>query len=426
MPPLLASGLRALTAAVVLAAVLAMRGGLDRLRLTRAAARRLRTAGSAASRARPGPRDHRRGRRCSLRPDRAPDRRRPPLGRLLPHAGGRPARRPDSRRCAGGLRRCCPPHRRQRHRRRRPHVDLADGDRCQRGVGIRILAPPSLQLPRDPFVVVVYEMLVGGAVLTAVGLGRGEHFDPVAYSARSWAAWTFLVLVGSVLAFSAYAWLLQTTAVSVVVTYAYVSPVVAVFLGWLVLSEPVTLGDAPRCRHRGQRGRVGGGRRTSALPRARRGSPSRSADDRADRTGARAQRLPAPPRRGGRPPARGDRHRRGLWHRRADRRGGRPRGSGRSHRHRPLGVISGDRTRPGAGRPDQRVLRRRRRPDPPAGHRPGRRDHQPLRPDVLRRADRRLRQPRALAASRRPTRGAGVAAAGTQPLDPRDQPRAHR
>jgi drug/metabolite transporter (DMT)-like permease len=99
---------------------------------------------------------------------------------------------------------------------------------------------PHLHLPRDPFVVVVYEMLVGGAVLTIVGLGRGEHFSPAAYTARSWAAWTFLVLVGSILAFSAYAWLLQTTAVSVVVTYAYVSPVVAVFLGWLVLSEPVT------------------------------------------------------------------------------------------------------------------------------------------------------------------------------------------
>ena len=100
---------------------------------------------------------------------------------------------------------------------------------------------PHLDLPRDPFVVVVYEMLVGGAVLSIVGLGRGEHFRPTTYGAGSWAAWTFLVVVGSILAFSAYAWLLQTTAVSVVVTYAYVSPVVAVFLGWLVLSEPVTL-----------------------------------------------------------------------------------------------------------------------------------------------------------------------------------------
>ncbi len=100
---------------------------------------------------------------------------------------------------------------------------------------------PSLALPRDPFVVVVYEMFVGGAVLTVLGLARGERFDPAAYSARSWAAWVFLVLVGSIVAFSVYTWLLQTTAVSVVVTYAYVSPVVAVFLGWLVLSEPLTV-----------------------------------------------------------------------------------------------------------------------------------------------------------------------------------------
>ena len=41
---------------------------------------------------------------------------------------------------------------------------------------------PHLGLPRDPFVVVVYEMLVGGVLLTMLGLGRGEHFDPAAYS----------------------------------------------------------------------------------------------------------------------------------------------------------------------------------------------------------------------------------------------------
>jgi drug/metabolite transporter (DMT)-like permease len=100
---------------------------------------------------------------------------------------------------------------------------------------------PRLRLPRDPFVVVVYEMLIGGVVLTVLGLARGERFDPTAYSARAWSAWIYLVLVGSILAFCAYTWLLQTTRVSVVVTYAYVSPVVAVFLGWLVLGEPVTV-----------------------------------------------------------------------------------------------------------------------------------------------------------------------------------------
>jgi drug/metabolite transporter (DMT)-like permease len=100
---------------------------------------------------------------------------------------------------------------------------------------------PRIQLPRDPFVVAVYEMLIGGVVLAIIGFAGGERFDPAAYSARSWAAWGYLVLFGSVLAFSAYIWLLQSTATSLVATYAYVNPLVAVCLGWLVLAEAVTV-----------------------------------------------------------------------------------------------------------------------------------------------------------------------------------------
>ena len=99
---------------------------------------------------------------------------------------------------------------------------------------------PRLRLPRDPFVVVVYEMLIGGGVLTVLGFVSGEGFHPSTYSVRSWAAWVYLVLFGSVVAFSAYVWLLQSAAVSLAATYAYVNPLVAVFLGWLILAEPVT------------------------------------------------------------------------------------------------------------------------------------------------------------------------------------------
>ncbi|HEU5158988.1 MAG TPA: EamA family transporter [Streptosporangiaceae bacterium] len=99
---------------------------------------------------------------------------------------------------------------------------------------------PRLRLPRDPFVIVVYEMLVGGGVLTFLGLAGGEGFDPSGYSARSWAAWAYLVVFGSVVAFSAYIWLLQAAAVSLAATYAYVNPMVAVLLGGLILAEPVT------------------------------------------------------------------------------------------------------------------------------------------------------------------------------------------
>jgi drug/metabolite transporter (DMT)-like permease len=100
---------------------------------------------------------------------------------------------------------------------------------------------PRLPLPRDPFVVVVYEMLVGGGVLTVLGLASGEGFHPLDYSARSWVAWAYLVGFGSVVAFSAYVWLLQSAAVSLAATYAYVNPLVAVLLGRLILAEPVTM-----------------------------------------------------------------------------------------------------------------------------------------------------------------------------------------
>lgn len=99
---------------------------------------------------------------------------------------------------------------------------------------------PRLTLPANAFALVVYEMLIGGTVLTVLGAAGGEHFDPAAYPARAWGAWAFLLLVGSILALTAYNWLLRSTSVSVVATYAYVNPAIAVLLGWLVLSEAVT------------------------------------------------------------------------------------------------------------------------------------------------------------------------------------------
>ena len=99
---------------------------------------------------------------------------------------------------------------------------------------------PRLVLPADPFTLVVYELLVGGTVLTVSGLLRGEHFAPATYRTEA-AAWGFLVLVGSILALAAYNWLLQSTSVSVVATYAYVNPAIALFLGWLILGESISV-----------------------------------------------------------------------------------------------------------------------------------------------------------------------------------------
>jgi drug/metabolite transporter (DMT)-like permease len=97
-----------------------------------------------------------------------------------------------------------------------------------------------LPLPRDVFVTTVYEMLFGGLILLVVGRISGESFTGH-YSARTWLALAYLVVFGSVLAFTAYVWLLDSAPISLVATYAYVNPVVAVFLGWLVLSEHVTV-----------------------------------------------------------------------------------------------------------------------------------------------------------------------------------------
>jgi drug/metabolite transporter (DMT)-like permease len=70
--------------------------------------------------------------------------------------------------------------------------------------------------------------------------GEAAHVDPTTFSPRSVLAITYLVLFGSIVAFTAYTWLLQHASVSLVSTYAFVNPVVAVILGALVRAEPIT------------------------------------------------------------------------------------------------------------------------------------------------------------------------------------------
>lgn len=97
-------------------------------------------------------------------------------------------------------------------------------------------------VPANPFVTTFYEMLAGGSVLVLIGLVAGEtkDVDFGAISGRSWLALAYLVLMGSVVAFSAYVWLLHHAPISLVATYAYVNPVIAVLLGALILNEPIT------------------------------------------------------------------------------------------------------------------------------------------------------------------------------------------
>jgi drug/metabolite transporter (DMT)-like permease len=99
-----------------------------------------------------------------------------------------------------------------------------------------------LPLPKDPFVSTAAQMLGGGVVLLVAGLVSGETsgLDPSSFSGASLAGFLYLIVAGSFLAFTAYVWLLQNAPISKVATYAYVNPTVAIFLGWLILSEEMT------------------------------------------------------------------------------------------------------------------------------------------------------------------------------------------
>lgn len=94
----------------------------------------------------------------------------------------------------------------------------------------------------EPMMAAALQMLTGGIVMTLTGLALGEssRVHLAAISPRSWVAWSYLILAGSIVAYPVYVWLLKHSTPARVSTYAYVNPVVAVFLGWLVLDEPLT------------------------------------------------------------------------------------------------------------------------------------------------------------------------------------------
>ncbi len=76
-----------------------------------------------------------------------------------------------------------------------------------------------------------------------MGLARGEQVhDLTLATSRSWWAWVYLVLMGSLVGYTAFVWVLGHAPLSLVATYAYVNPVVAVALGWAFRDEPLTAG----------------------------------------------------------------------------------------------------------------------------------------------------------------------------------------
>ncbi len=94
-------------------------------------------------------------------------------------------------------------------------------------------------LPANPLVTTAYEMAFAGLALFTVGLLRGERFHLEQISPDSWLALGYLI-AASLGGYTAYTWLLGRAPMSLTATYAYINPVVAVLLGWLIIREPIT------------------------------------------------------------------------------------------------------------------------------------------------------------------------------------------
>lgn len=120
------------------------------------------------------------------------------------------------------------------------------------GIGLVLIAAISWALgsvysrgaamPRSALLGTGMEMAAGGVALLLAGTVTGElsSFDPSHFSTNSLLALGYLIVFGSLVAFTAYVWLLGNVPVSTAGTYAYVNPIVAVALGALILSEPIT------------------------------------------------------------------------------------------------------------------------------------------------------------------------------------------
>jgi drug/metabolite transporter (DMT)-like permease len=100
------------------------------------------------------------------------------------------------------------------------------------------------QLSGSPLLLSALSLLSGAVMLLATGTLAGEWrgFALADVTLRSWLALAYLILFGSVIAFTAYNWLLEHYSPTVVATHTYVNPVVAVLLGWMFAGERITLG----------------------------------------------------------------------------------------------------------------------------------------------------------------------------------------
>jgi drug/metabolite transporter (DMT)-like permease len=104
-----------------------------------------------------------------------------------------------------------------------------------------LFAAHRARLAQHPLVNTGQQMLAGAVVLALMAVVTGEppRFDAAAVSPESLAAFFYLAIVGSVVAFTTFGWMIRVAPLPLVTTYAYVNPVVAVVLGAIVLSEPI-------------------------------------------------------------------------------------------------------------------------------------------------------------------------------------------
>jgi drug/metabolite transporter (DMT)-like permease len=135
-------------------------------------------------------------------------------------------------------------------------VVIPGGDGASSAVGLALAASISwslgsffahrLPLPKDGFVAASWEMLSAGVFLVVLGVVTGEPWsmEAAGFTLQSIAAWLYLAIFGSLIGFTAYAWLLRNAPISKVVTHQYVNPVVAILLGALLLGEQLTLAVA--------------------------------------------------------------------------------------------------------------------------------------------------------------------------------------
>lgn len=105
-------------------------------------------------------------------------------------------------------------------------------------LGSVLLSRMKFQSP--PLVCTCWQMMIGGVVDVLIGLGAGGYHSSQ-WKPEAWLSLIFLAIFGTLAGYTSYSFLLRRVSIASVATYAYINPLVAVLLGWLLLDEPLTI-----------------------------------------------------------------------------------------------------------------------------------------------------------------------------------------